>query len=191
MISAAAPLFAELGYARTTLAKIAAAAGVSVETVQTCGSKAALMIAAVEYSAFGQTGDRDIMDTEFGRDLKAIEDRDGAATFTTDYQTELHHRAAATTRALLGGAAADPTLDGYLRDLTAGIGRQSRRVLQHFADRGWLRTDLPFDEVVETAAVISGVEVYLRMVDRDGWSTSAYRQWLRRMFAEVIMSRAE
>ena len=23
------------------------------------------------------------------------------------------------------------------------------RVLQHFADRGWLRTDLPFDEVVE------------------------------------------
>jgi AcrR family transcriptional regulator len=33
VVAAAAALFADLGYARTTLAKIAAAAGVSAETV--------------------------------------------------------------------------------------------------------------------------------------------------------------
>ncbi len=49
IVAAAAELFAAEGYARTTLAKIAAAAGVSTETVQTHGPKAALMVAAVEY----------------------------------------------------------------------------------------------------------------------------------------------
>ena len=47
VVAAAAELFAAEGYARTTLAKIAAAAGVSTETVQTHGPKAALMVAAV------------------------------------------------------------------------------------------------------------------------------------------------
>src|SRR3954451_15005014 len=52
ILTAAAELFAADGYARTTLAKIAAAAGVSPETVQGHGPKAALLVAAIEYSAF-------------------------------------------------------------------------------------------------------------------------------------------
>ena len=51
VVATAAQLFAAEGYARTTFAKIAAAAGVSAETVQCHGPKAALMIAAVEYAA--------------------------------------------------------------------------------------------------------------------------------------------
>ena len=48
IIDAAAELFSELGYSGTTLAKIAKRAGVSVETVQKTGPKAALIRAAVE-----------------------------------------------------------------------------------------------------------------------------------------------
>ena len=59
IIDAAADLFSELGYAGTTLAKIAARAGVSVETVQKNGPKAALIRAAVEVRSFGVEGDRD------------------------------------------------------------------------------------------------------------------------------------
>src|SRR5262245_49407030 len=62
VVAAAAELFAELGYARTTLARIAEAAGVSIETVQAQGPKATLMVAAVEYSAFGVTGDQSVLD---------------------------------------------------------------------------------------------------------------------------------
>src|ERR1700754_3430673 len=51
VLAAAAELFAAEGYARTTLAKIAAAAGVSAETVQGQGPKAALLMATIDHVA--------------------------------------------------------------------------------------------------------------------------------------------
>ena len=80
-MAAAAQLFAELGYARTTFAKIAAAAGVAPETVQANGPKAALMIAAVEYTAFGVTGDHNVLDLELGQRFVALVNRDEAVDF--------------------------------------------------------------------------------------------------------------
>jgi AcrR family transcriptional regulator len=187
VVAAAAELFAQLGYARTTLAKIAAAAGVSPETVQAHGPKAALMVAAVEYAAFGVTGDRSVLDLELGRRFLELTDRDEAVDFIVAEQTAVHERSAGATQALYGAAAADHELDGYLGELVAGVGRQIRRLLEVCRDRGWLRDDLPFDEVVETAAIIASIETYTRMVHRDGWSLDAYRAWFRRMLDEVVL----
>ena len=61
-----------------------------------------------------------------------------------------------------------------------------RRVLDIFRDRKWLRVDVPFNEYVETAAVVCSVETYLRITQRDGWSAEAYRAWCRRMLAETV-----
>jgi AcrR family transcriptional regulator len=187
IVAAAAQLFADLGYARTTLAKIAAAAGVSVETVQAQGPKAALMIAAVEYAAFGVTGDRSVLDLDLGRRFVAITDRDEAVEFFVAEQTAVHERSSGATQALIGAAAGDPELDGYLGELIAGVGRQVRRLLEVCRERGWLREDVPFDELVETAAVIASIETYTRIVHRDGWSVDAYRAWFRRMLHEVVV----
>lgn len=188
IIACAAELFAADGYARTTLAKIAAAAGVSAETVQGQGPKAALLIAAVEYVAFGVAGEEDVFNLEVGRKLLAIDGRDEAMAYTVALQADVHQRAAALTRALINGASVDHELNRYLNDLMGGVKRQVRRVLTTFRDRGWLRSDVPFDELVETAAVLGSVEVYLRVIDRDGWSTEAYRTWLRRMLAETVLA---
>ena len=187
VVAAAAELFAELGYARTTLAKIAAAAGVSVETVQAQGSKAALMIASVEFAAFGVTGDHSVLDLDLGRRFVAITDRDEAVDFIVGEQTAVHERSAGATQALYGAAANDPELDGYLGELIAGVGRQIRRLLEVCSERGWLRDDLAFDELVETAVVISSMETYTRMVHRDGWTLDAYRNWFRRMLHEAVL----
>ena len=187
VVAAAAELFADLGYSRTTLSRIAAAAGVSPETVQAHGPKAALMIAAVEYAAFGVTGDHNVLDLELGQRFMAITDRDEAVDFIVAEQTAVHERSAAATRALVGAAAADPELDGYLGELIAGVGRQIRRLLEVCRARGWVRDDIAFDELVETTAVISSIETYTRLVHRDGWTHDAYRAWFRRMLDEVVL----
>ncbi|MFZ1165092.1 hypothetical protein, partial [Mycobacterium sp.] len=79
-----------------------------------------------------------------------------------------------------------PELDRYLNDFIAGINVQIRRILEIFRDRGWLRDDVPFDELVETMAVLCSVETYLRMTHRDGWTADAYQAWCRRMLAETV-----
>lgn len=191
IIAAAAELFAADGYARTTLAKIAAAAGVSTETVQGQGAKAALMIAAVEYVSVGVAGEESVLNLDLGRQLLAAPTVGTALDIVVDEQTAAHERSARLAQALIGAAAVDSELDRYLADLTVSVTGQSRRILEVYRGRGWLRTDLPFDELVETTAALSSVDVYLRITHRDGWSVERYRGWLRRMLAETVYVAAQ
>ncbi|MGH3560540.1 MAG: hypothetical protein ACRDTN_01705 [Mycobacterium sp.] len=160
----------------------------SGETVQGQGPKAALLIAALEYVAFGVTGEEDIFNLDVGRKLLVIDDRDDAVTFVVAAQTEAHQRTALLAQALIGGASADPELNRYLNDLLASIKGQVRRVLGTFRDRGWLRTDVPFGDLVESAAVLGSVDLYLRVTCRDGWSADAYQAWCRRMLTETVFA---
>jgi AcrR family transcriptional regulator len=186
VVAAAAELFAAEGYARTTLAKVAAAAGVSVETVQGQGPKAALMIAAVEYTAFGVSGEQHVFNLEVGRRMLALTDRAEAADGLAAMQAEIFERIGELTLALIGAAAADPELDRFLTATLASVKLQIQRILEVYRDRGWLREDVPFEDLIETTAVIAGVETYLQLTHRSDWTVAAYREWVRRMLAENI-----
>jgi AcrR family transcriptional regulator len=189
VLEAAAELFAADGYARTTLAKIAAAAGVSAETVQGQGPKAALMIAAIEQAAFGVAGEKNILNLDVGRALLATADREQALDFLVTFVTDVHERTGQLALALIGGSGADPELDRYWNDLTVSIKRQNRRIVKVLRNRGWIRDDVSLEEVVETTVILGSVETYLRMTHRDGWSADAYRRWCRRMLAETVFAR--
>jgi AcrR family transcriptional regulator len=186
IVAAAAELFAAEGYARTTLAKIAAAAGVSTETVQAHGPKAALVVAAMEYVAVGVSGEDNILNLEVGRQFLEIEDSDEALELLVSYQTESHARSAGVAQALIEAAASDAELNRRLDELLTGVAAQNRRILEVCRERGWLRDDLPFDELVATSAVLSGVDMFLRVTRRDRWSVARYRCWLRRIAVETI-----
>jgi AcrR family transcriptional regulator len=190
VLATAAELFATEGYAATTLGKIAAAAGVSAETVQAHGPKAALLIAAIEYAALGVSGEENLLNLDIARQLLGIEDFDESLDFYVAAQTEVHERTARLAPALFGGASIDAELDNYLTRLIASTTLQFRRLLEAHRERGWVREDVAFDEIVETGAVICSVETFLRITRRDEWTVESYRKWLRRMLVEnVFISR--
>ncbi|MDH6242628.1 TetR/AcrR family transcriptional regulator [Mycobacterium sp. OTB74] len=186
ILFSAAELFAADGYARTTLAKIASVAGVSPETVQGQGSKAALLIAALEYTVVGVSGEENVLNLELGRRLQAAASPSDAVELIIAEQTEAHERSAGLGLALIGAANGDPELDRYLTALLASVTEQHRRLLAIFRDRGWLRDQMPFDELVETSAVLCSIETFIRITQRDGWTVDRYRTWLRRVMTNII-----
>lgn len=70
-----------------------------------------------------------------------------------------------------------------LRDLQATTLRlvrgQVEHVLDHVARRGWLRQDVPVDDLVET---------YVRFVERDGRSPQQYTAFAARTIRETILA---
>jgi AcrR family transcriptional regulator len=187
VLATAGELFAADGYARTTLAKIAAVAGVSADTVQGHGPKAALMIAAIEYAAVGVSGEESILNLDIGRQILAIDDYAQAVDFVVEAQLGMHQRTALLAQALFGGAGSDPELQRYQTEFIAGVDSQVWRVLDIYRDRGWVRGDVPFDELVQTVAVLGSVATYLKLVHGEGWSIPAYRAWSRRTLEETVL----
>ena len=73
----------------------------------------------------------------------------------------------------------------FLEFLVA-IRRQNERMLGVMRDRGWLRTDIAFDELVDTWIVLSSVETYVRL-RASGRSDDDYAAWLERMAARTFL----
>jgi AcrR family transcriptional regulator len=186
VVAAAAALFASQGYARTTFAKIAVAAGVSAETVQAHGPKAALLRAACEYVAFRATDKESVFDLALGQGLLAIDDRDDAISYLVAAVADMYGRGASLLMALAGAASMDPEVGRYYAGVVADFTLQNRRLLGVCRDRGWVRDDIPFDDIVETAAVLSSAETYYRIVHYDGLSVDGYQRWMRRMLGETV-----
>jgi AcrR family transcriptional regulator len=189
VVAAAAELFATLGYAATTFAKIAAAAGVSAQTVQAHGPKAALLRAACEYAMFGEPDKDDVFDLELGQRLLAIDDRDEAISTMISVLSGMQERGASLWLALAGAATMDPELGRYHAQWVADTTLQIRRVLAVCRDRGWLRNDIPFDDLVATMGVLSSPETYQRLVHHGGLSVNAYQKWFLRMGNETVLKR--
>jgi hypothetical protein len=65
---------------------------------------------------------------------------------------------------------------------------QVENVLRCCDDRGWLRRDVPFDDLVEAACIITSVETYVRFVEQDGRSPDQYRAFVARTVRETVFA---
>jgi len=184
VVAAAAELFAELGYARTTVKKIAERAGVSPETVQAHGPKAALMRAATEQLGLGVEGVDDALELPEVAALVALVS-DERAKALGPWLLGLHRRLAGVLEAVVGGAANDPELASYYREIVASIRENWAAVYDHDLTRGWVRVDRPREEVIDVWCMAASPEAYLRVTRNYGWSDEQYASWLCSAYRDI------
>lgn len=188
VLAAAADRFAADGFGRTTLARLAEAAGVSVETVQAQGSKRSLLTAAVHQLAFGEEArfftapeSRDVVEApspaEFCRHGARLVATLNASTFRL-------------WRAFASAAADDPATDQEYTELSGFIRGQCREIVALLADRAWLRDDVGVDELGDSLWVLVGSENYDKTRVRLGWSHQRYEAWLTRSLADLLFPSA-
>jgi AcrR family transcriptional regulator len=186
IVAAAAACFAELGYARTTMGRIAERADVSVESVNLNGPKHALLIAAFSQAFVGEETDEGL-EAGIYAGILAIEDRREFVSRTADAVLLGQRAGIGIWRAVSAAAIEEPEV----AELYAGLARRRRRdmvaVCTVLAERGWLATDRSVDEVADTLALLMGFDPYQLYVLDFGWSEEHLRDWLVDMLDRAVL----
>ena len=152
---------------------IAAAAGVSVETVYSaCGSKMALLLAAVDVAVVGDTQPHALAERPEFAALAEGRDRHERAVAAARLSSGINRRTAGVHRALREAATSDPGAADRLRDL-----EEKRRTT--VLDGLTLVAGRPVtDDERDTAWAMSSVEVHQLLTGISNWPETRYETWL-------------
>lgn len=177
ILTAAGELFARDGYANTSLARIADAAGVSLETVKSNGPKSALILGAFDQAFTGEEGDGAIHERDVGASLLDVPD-DQLLPNLVAFIAGANERIARLWIALLDASMGDPAVERELEALQERRRSDFRAAMVGFRERGLARR--PGDDEVFAAAMqfLISPSSYVQLVLDAGWSMQQYREWL-------------
>lgn len=122
--------------------------------------------------------------------LGQIPDADGLAVMIGDAMVAINTPSADLWMTFVGAAHGDEGLTGHHARMLGNIRGQVHHVLQYIDGRGWLRRDVPFDDLVEAACVITCTETYVRFVRYDGKSPDQYKAFVARTVRETVLATA-
>lgn len=178
---AAKRLFAEHGFAGTTVVNIAAHAGVAVPTVYaTFGSKGAIvqaLLAQMEHDAGSASWAHRIgQETNPHRKLAAF----------AQWTTALFSSSKAIIRAARG-AAEDPALTELREQGDRNRREGLRAVIGSLSQANILPAGLSEERALDRAWMLTGVELYLSATEGCSWTDAEYQQWLAATLQQQLL----
>jgi AcrR family transcriptional regulator len=189
ILAAAGRLFVEPGYAATTLAAVAAEAGVAVQTVYAVfGNKRHLLSELVDVTVAGDDEPVAVPDRPFTAEIRALADPRAKLARFAEHLAVTHQRQSGVMIALAGAATADPDAAAIWRK----NGEDRRRGMAVFAAEiaatGRLRPDHDVDSAADVLWLAMDVRNYAWLVDQCGWSAQRYRDWFVDTVAAALLT---
>jgi AcrR family transcriptional regulator len=177
IVAAAAELFLDQGYGATTLDKVAARAGVAVQTVYFhYGNKATLLKEALDVAAVGDDEPVALLERPWLQELTDEPDPVRVIELWTAGGREIFHRVAPLLAVIRGTVGTDQDLTAQW-DLNEGQRRNAFRVLGDLlAERGTLRPGLTSQDAADLAFLISSAENYIVATHTLGWSPEEWQR---------------
>jgi AcrR family transcriptional regulator len=188
VIRAARDLFVEKGYGQTTVADIASAAEVSVETIYaSVGTKAELLHKAWDITVGGD--DEDIVFHE-RPEVRAIRDEPDLArrlVLHAAFSTRTAQRIAPFQLMVQSAAGADPAAAAMLEEMgrqrLAGIGVMAAEA----AKTGQLA--VPEEECRDVVWAMTDGMLWHRLVNERGWTNERFAEWLGRVWVDRLVAK--
>jgi AcrR family transcriptional regulator len=183
---AAAEAFAAAGWAGTTIAGIARAAGVTPQAVHlSVGAKPALLVAAVRHAVGGDQPDVPLIERAPFRRAYAPDEtpRERALAFAAGTRG-VYQRAGALFLVLAQAAPLDAKLAGLWERARAGRLADCRRLVRLTGQRSPAADRRQADLIF----VQSGPGVYAGLVSDRGWTSAAYEAWLAETIEGLLSS---
>ena len=188
ILACARSLFLANGYGPTTIAEIAAEAGVSVETIyRAWGSKAGVVRALLRQSLRGHDDAPPLVEGDAIKAVIAEPDARRQMELYGRLLAEVQPALAPLIRLLRESAGADPELAGTLeqhkRDRLEGM--QSFAGLLH--SRRALKDGLTTDAARDILWTMNSSEVYELLVGERSWTPQAYGSWIAGMLESALL----
>src|SRR5215471_6685686 len=175
VVAAATRCFLDAGYSATTIADIARAAGVAVQTVYSAvGGKADLLIEVVDQAVAGDERDVMFLDREWMTELRAEPDPRRQVRIFADEMTLIGARVVPLFLMMRAAAAGDPEVAAAWQR-SVGLRRDTGRAVVG-ALRG-LRPGMSREHAVDLVWTIASPETYDLLVLQRGWSPAECAAW--------------
>lgn len=189
LVAAATASFLARGYAGTTMRAIAAAAGVSVPTVeQQFGTKMQLLKAAIDVAIAGDDDEVPMLDRAWADKGQAAGDVDEFLAIVADVLAPAQSRSAGLVLAAFEGAATDLALAELSGVMISQRAATAGWIIDQLSAKAPLRDDLDRDEAVDTLWILMDPAVFNRLVRQRGWSVDRYQRWFARSARSLLLA---
>ena len=187
ILDAAHELFVTKGYGGTTIAEIAAAAGVAVETVYAVfRNKPTLLHRAWDVAVGGDERDVHLLDRP---ELHAVFAEPDLATRLARFavvNTAIMRRTARLRLAIQNAAGSEAAAAGLMAEIDqarlSAMGRHAR------AAQATGQLAVPEDTCRDVLFATTDGSLWLNLVDRRGWSDEAYAGWLGQLWSAMLLA---
>ena len=187
IVEAASRLFLERGYHATSIGRIAAEAGVAVQTIYNAvGSKRDLLSHVLDFAAAGERAPVPV--PQFMREQAESEpDPRRLIAQLVEFWREAFPRTAPVFRIIREAAAADPEIAALERGRSAQRLHNYRHAAQLLADREALRPGMTIDGAAAAIFAIGHPETYRALVLDGDWDDDAWANWLQATLEAALL----
>jgi AcrR family transcriptional regulator len=188
ILEAARRLFVTRGYAGTTVADIALAAKIALDTVYaSVGTKQVLFRALIEAAISGTDRAVPAEDREYVKAIHAAPDAGLKLEIYAHALRLIHARLAPLTRVLKEAATTDKDLAKLWKSIARRRASNMRLFATELAATGQLRTDVKIEEVADVIWATSAPEFYLLLVGDRRWPPEKFETWLARGWIQLLL----
>ena len=180
ILEAAQRLFERQGYAATTMAAVAAEAGVALKTVYVAfETKSGLLRALWHLLLRGDEDDVPIPQRAWYRAVLAEPEPERQLRLGAHNARLVKERAGALLGVIRSAAPGDPDIEELWSRIESDFYDNQRAVVQVLHDKGALRAGLSVARAADIMWTLNHPDVWHLLVGQRGWTPAAWERWFR------------
>lgn len=189
VLEVARRLFAERGYAETTIESIANEAGLAVPTVYAMfGAKRGVLSRLLDRLVSGDPTTPPVLQTAGAREVLAEPDPHRALALFAAHMTQIQDRVGPIMEVMKNAARSEPDVAELYARAQANRFRNLEAVAKKLAEQGALRAGLSIEDAGRTIWVLASPDTRQMLRAHAGWSAERYQAWLTTTLAAALLA---